>query len=100
MSRNGKIGHCIAVLHNWILGFLAISIWVGNYVFYFARDFGYGRRDDGPEGWPTHAPRDVTGPLPAQERLSFPQPEPPPPPPPVHDAEIIPFPKRVSGRRR
>ena len=84
------------MLRNWLLGVLAISIWTMNYVVYFAPEIrAWRRRRQEPfSAWQIGAGMDrgFTGPLPANERRPFPPPEPPPPP--VHDAEIVPFPKR------
>jgi hypothetical protein len=92
-----EFGHGVRVLSNWVLGFLAVSIWIMNYLVYFASDIRAWlrpRQTRAFAGSPmrTRADRRFTGPLPANERRPFPPPEPSPPP--VHDAEIIPFPKR------
>jgi hypothetical protein len=86
------------VLRNWILGVTAVSLWVVNYLVYFARDI-----------WGRDAERRRQGdvweagpPVPRPSRPPVhPLPEPPPPPPPPqHEAEIIPFPHRYPGQRR
>jgi hypothetical protein len=98
MSRPAQHGRGVPVLRNWILGFLATTLWITNYVVYFARDirawYRQGRR---PRFAGLHLPeRSVTGPLPPDEMQPFPPP--PPPPPPVRDAEIVPAP--APGRSR
>lgn len=94
------------MLRNWILGFLAISIWTTNYLVYFAPDIrAWHRRrrqqQRAQAGWgaaPARPWREVAGPLPPQERRNFPPPEPPPHP--VQEAEIIPFPERPRQAKR
>jgi hypothetical protein len=91
MSIAAQRGHELPVLRNWILGFVATTLWTMNYVVYFARDIRAWyrrprrhRRQHAAWHLPEHR---VTGPLPADEMQPFPPP--PPPPPPVRDAEIV-----------
>jgi hypothetical protein len=80
------------VLRNWLLGFVAMTLWTTNYVVYFARDIAaWRRRPHRSVLTGLHLPeRAVTGPLPPDEQRAFPPP--PPPPPTVRDAEIVPSP--------
>jgi hypothetical protein len=91
MSACIETGHGVRVLTNVLLGFLAVTIWTTNYVVYFAPEIRAWRRRRAERGW---APGPMlSGPLPPQERHRFPS----PPPPEVHDAEIIPFPRRLPS---
>ncbi|CAH2600527.1 conserved protein of unknown function [Rhodovastum atsumiense] len=101
------------MLRNWLLGCLAIAIWLVNYLAYFAPDIlAWWRRrrldammDAGGRGLdgrlPFASPPSRSGRMPAP-RPSRPAPPPaaPPPPavPPRREAEIIPFPQRRRPR--
>ncbi len=100
MCDREQAGHGVRVLHNWLIGFLAVTIWTINHLVYFApeiRAARHRRRDRRAFeqfAADTRTDHGFTGPLPPHERRPFP----PPKPPPVHEAEIVPFPNARRPR--